>query len=236
MLYADKYENHFLNIETSRGRLAEFARYTATALDAPGTPAALAALAPALGAALTAFDGGLSNRTAGSGSTQSGTRTEDAVWRQVQALVQELDVTKVKPAYFGQPAELLAVYPDKLSGLTQAPKTKRLARFRAYVEALEARAKKLGADGGARARALLTQYGAATAGKQTAQKAVRDSIATLGPDAEALCAALWEVHTGALWAHRAAPAQAAAYFDYALLATPARKAKAAQAAKAAPAA
>lgn len=217
MPYDDKYENHFLNIEAGRDRFAEFARYTDTALRAPGTDARLAALAEEFGAALAVFDTGLTGRTAGRGTSQSGTRTENTVWTQVKALVNELDVTKVQPTYFTQAAELLAVYPDKLSGLTQAPKALRLARFTAYVEALEARRKALGADGGTRARALLADYTAATAVKQRGRKTVLDSTATLGPDAEALCAALWQVHTTALWVHRAEPRRAAAFFDYALL-------------------
>lgn len=43
-MHADKYLNHFLAIVAGRGRFATFARY---ALKRPGTPAELAALAPA---------------------------------------------------------------------------------------------------------------------------------------------------------------------------------------------
>lgn len=214
MRYADKYENHFLNIQVAPAKFAEFAGFTRTALQTAGLDAQLTALLPGLEAAHQAFLADVTSRTASSGSSQSGTNREDATWAQIKTLVTELDITKVQPAYYNQPAELLAIYPKKRSGLTQAAKQVRLPRLTAYVAALEARATKLGAEAGQKVRALLVAYTTATTAKQTARKAVTDTIATLGPLAETLCARLWDVHTTALWIYRQEPARAATFFDY----------------------
>lgn len=44
-------------------------------------------------------------------------------------------------------------------------------------------------------------------------------IGQLGPKAETLCQALWDVHCTALAAHSRQPMQAAAFFNYGLLPT-----------------
>jgi hypothetical protein len=177
----------------------------------------LAGLLPAFEADYTVFAGGVKDRTTGSGETQRGTSSTDSVWEQVQNLVTELHNTKVLPAYYDKPDELLALYPNQRSGLTQAPLALRAPRLTAYVEALEARAATLGADAGQRARTLLGQYEATYTTKQQADKDTADTIADLGLDAVAVCERLWEVHLAALWLYRTQTAKARAFFNYGLL-------------------
>ena len=217
MMYADKYQNHFLFIVAGRARFATFARYVLNGLRLPGTPAALQALVPAFEEALTKFEAGIVRRVAGGGTAQGSTATEEEQWALIKTFIHNTDVEVVKPAYHKSPADLLKIYPDKLSGLTQTKHDFRLSRLTAYTEALEARKGKITDAPGKAARALLDDYEEVADTKQGAEKAVADTIAALGPDAEALCRALWEVHTLALYTFRAAPAQAAAFFDYDLL-------------------
>jgi hypothetical protein len=216
-MYEDKYENFFLNITAGRARFAEFAGYTRTALLAPGLPPELAALAPPFEAALAAFVAGVAGRTASAGAAQGGTRAEDAVWADFRAFIKATDVTLIQPAFYQDPAALLAYYPDKVGGLTQAPKRLRLPRLMAYVQALQTYNKPIATKAGAPAAALLAQYQAATAGKDQAQSSVQDAIASLDPSRLALCAQLWEVHTTGLYVYRATPRRAAALFNYTLL-------------------
>lgn len=216
-MYEDKYENFFLNITAGRARFAEFAGYTRTALLAPGLPPELAALAKPVEAALAAFVAGVASRTAGAGAAQGGTRTEDAAWAALKAFVKSTDVTLIQPAFYQDPAALLAYYPDKPSGLTQAPKKLRLPRLMAYVQALQTYSKTIATKAGPQAAALLAQYQAATADKDQAQNSVQDAIASLDPSRQALCAQLWEVHTTGLYVYRATPRRAAALFNYTLL-------------------
>ena len=117
-MYEDKYENFFLNITAGRARFAEFAGYTRTALLAPGLPPELAALAKLVEAALAAFVAGVASRTTGAGAAQGGTRTEDAAWAAIKTFAEANDVTLIQPAFYQDPAALLAYYPDKPSGLS----------------------------------------------------------------------------------------------------------------------
>ncbi len=217
MMYAEKYLNHFLFIVAGRARFATFARYTLNGLRLPGTPKALQALADPFEAALAKFEAGIVQRVAGSGATQGSTASEGEQWTAIKDFIHTTDVEVVQPAYHASALDLLAIYPDKLSGLTQTKHGFRLSRFTAYTEALEARTGKITKDPGKAARVLLEAYKTVANTKQGAEKAVTDTIATLGPDANALCAALWEVHTLALYTFRATPALAAAFFDYDLL-------------------
>ena len=217
MMYADKYVNHFLFIVAGRGRFATFARFTLNALKRPGTDKALAALVPAFEAQLTKFEGGVTQRVAGAGTTQGNTATEDEQWKAIQAFIHNLDVETVQPAYHKSAADLKGIYPDKLSGLTQAKLALRLSRFTAYTLALEARYKKIKADPGQAARLLLNDYAEVADLKQGDEKDVSDTITALGADAAALCAGLWSVHTLALYTFQADPGQAANFFDYNLL-------------------
>lgn len=216
-MHEDKYENFFLNMTAGRSRFAEFAGYTRTALLAPGLPPELGALAQPFEAALATFVAGVASRTSGAGAAQGGTRTEDAVWADIKAFVKATDITLIQPAFYHDPAALLAYYPDKVSGLTLAAKKLRLPRLMAYVQAVQTYNKAIAGKAGAQAAALLTQYQAATAEKDKAQSSVQDAIASLDPSWQALCAQLWEVHTTGLYVYRATPRRAAALFNYTLL-------------------
>ena len=217
MMYAEKYLNHFLFIVAGRARFATFARYVLNALRLPGTPDVLQNLIPVFEAALVKFEAGIVKRVAGGGAAQGSTATEGEQWDLIKAFIHTTDVEVVQPAYHASAPDLLTIYPDKLGGLTQSKHDFRLSRFTAYAEALEARAGKITKGPGNAARLLLEAYKKVADTKQGTEKAVTDTIATLGPDAKALCAVLWEVHTLALYTFRATPALAAAFFDYDLL-------------------
>jgi hypothetical protein len=217
MLYADKYDNHFLHIVSGRARFATFARFTLNGLLLPGTPAALLARALEFETSLTRFANGVVKRTAGAGSAKGGTATEVSVWTQIKAFIHTTDIEKVQPSYHASPADQAAIYPDKLGGLTQAKKDLRLSRFEAYAQALLVRADTLTNAPAQTAQALLSAYRTAADATQSSQKAVDDTIAGLGLDAVALCEQLWEVHTLALYTFRATPDLAASFFDYDLL-------------------
>lgn len=73
MIYADKYDNHFLNIECGRKRFTDFATYTLNALEVPGMPALLAALAAPLRTVLASFSDKVVARVGTDGSTQDKT-------------------------------------------------------------------------------------------------------------------------------------------------------------------
>ncbi|GAB3832604.1 hypothetical protein [Hymenobacter jeollabukensis] len=178
------------------------------------TPKLLRDERAALQAALDRFRGGLSGRASGSGQRQSGTQTEDQAFAALKAQVQATDQKLLGPRFYDHPAEKARFYPDKLSGLTQAPKAKRLTRFTAYVKQLEGHDEAAIQAAGQQTRALLAAYTAATAAKNQGAKAVKDTISALGPDALALADALWSVHCTALYVHRQEPAKAPTYFDY----------------------
>ncbi|RYU81591.1 nitrogenase component 1 family protein [Hymenobacter persicinus] len=225
-MYDERYDNHFRRLQASRDALAAFADFTLEAL----RPAAVAKLLrderPALQAALEAFRSRLSGRTAGGGQRQSGTQTEDEAFESLKKQVQATDKKLLQPRFYDYPAEKALFYPDKLSGLTQASKVKRLIRFTAYVEQLEKHEETAIQAAGAQTRALLTAYTGATATKNQGRKAIKDTILALGPEALALADALWTVHCAALYVHRLHPATARTYFAYDRLPTrnPKRKA------------
>jgi hypothetical protein len=216
-MYDERYDNHFRRIQASRDTFAAFADYTLEALK----PAAVAKLLrderPALLAALDKFRQGLSGRTTGSGQRQSGTQTEDQAFAALKKQVQVTDKRLLQPRFLDHPSEKALFYPDKLGGLTQAPKNKRLTRYTAYVKQLEEHAEAAIQAVGSQTRALLTAYAAATAVKDQGTKTVKDTIAGLGPDALALADALWSIHCAALYVHRQEPRQATTYFSYGML-------------------
>ncbi|MBG8556453.1 hypothetical protein [Hymenobacter guriensis] len=212
-MYEERYDNHFRRLQASRDAFAAFADYTAEALK-PAVAKLLRDERPALLSALTAFRQGLSGRTSGSGQRQSGTQTEDQAFAALKAQVQATDKKLLAPRFYDLPTERALFYPDKLSGLTQAPKSKRLTRYTAYVEQLETHTDAALKAAGQQTRALLAAYTAATAQKNQGAKTIRDTISALGPDAVALADALWNVHCAALYVHRLEPAKAPSYFDY----------------------
>lgn len=219
-MYDERYDNHFRRIQASRDAFATFADYTADSLKPAATPKPLRDERPALLAAIEAFRGGLQKRSSGSGLSQSGTQTEDEAFKALKAQVQATDKKLLGPRFYDHPAEKALFYPDKLRGLTQAPKSKRLTRYSAYVEQLEGHPEAAIQAAGAQTRALLTAYTAATATKNQGKKSVKDSISDLGPDAVALADALWSVHCTALYAHRQEPQKAPIYFAYDQLPNP----------------
>ncbi|WP_210513672.1 hypothetical protein [Hymenobacter terricola] len=219
MLFDDKYDNHFLHIDCGRAKFITFADYTLTAVSKPDAPAALAALAPALALVLAAFGGHVVARTGGGGTAQTATATEDGQWTAIKAFITETDVKAVRPAYFGNDEGLLTIYPAKLGGLTQASKATRLTKFEAYVQALEGAAALLTAAPGQAARLLLKDYRAVASTKAGTKSGVTALIGKLGPEAEAVCWALWDVHCAGLAVYARSPRLAAALFDYALLPT-----------------
>lgn len=217
MMYADKYLNHFLFIVAGRARFAAFARYVLNAIRRPGTPEVLLELADAFEVILVKFEKGLVQRVAGAGATQGNTATEEEQWTLIKAFINKNQIEVVNPAYHESAKDMLAIYPDKLGGLTQSKHDFRLSRFTAYTEALEARAERISEAPGVAARLLLLDYKEVYDIKQSDEKGVTDTIATLGPDAKALCWALWGIHTTALNFYKDTPELAAAFFDYDIL-------------------
>lgn len=219
-MYDERYDNHFRRLQASRDTLATFADFTLDALLPAGVARLLRDERPALQAALDTFRKGLSGRTTGDGQRQSGTQTENEAFILLKELVRATNQKLLQPRFVDYPAEEALFYPDKLGGLTQAPKTKRLTRFTAYVEQLEGHSEANLQAAGAQTKALLTAYTAATTVKNKGSKAVKDTISALGPDALTLADALWDVHCAALYVHRREPAKAPTYFNYALLPNP----------------
>ncbi|MCB2379949.1 hypothetical protein LGH70_20300 [Hymenobacter sp. BT635] len=213
-MYNERYDNHFRRLTASRDTLASFADFTLEALRLAAVPKLLRDERPALEAALDKYRQGLSGRTSGSGQRQSGTQTEDQAFKSFKKLVQATDKKLLQPRFYDHPTEKALFYPDKLSGLTEAPKTKRFTRFTAYVQQLEAHPDAGLQAAGAQAKALLIAYSAATAAKNQGSKIVKDTISALGPDAQSLADALWDVHCTALYVHRREPAKAPTYFAY----------------------
>lgn len=213
----DKYENFFLNLKTTPEGLAQFGDFTATAVAAPGIAALITEHGPALQAAVAALREDIVTRRSQGGSSQAGTSTEQAAFAAFKEFITATDKKVLTPYLYDHPAERPAYYPDNLSGLTQAPVKPRLTRLTAYTQALEASPDKTVKAQAAPARALLTAYTAASTSKTKARTDLQGAIGELGPAALAVAAALWDVHTAALYAHRRAPQQARQYFDYASL-------------------
>ena len=217
MRYAEKYENHFLNITAGRARFGEFATYTLNALAAPGLPKVVTDQRTPLRTVLDVFMNFVADRTGSGGGTQTQTATEDQQWELMKKFIKQTDVKLIQPAYYDDPAALKTFYPNKLGELTQANKNVRIPRFTAYVKALEAAEEKIGPEAGQEARELLTTYQTIANTKDTAESTVADLIKELGPAANDLCWALWDVHCAALHAYSRNPGRAAALFDYSLL-------------------
>jgi len=221
-MYEERYDNHFLNIRASRDVVADFARFTVEAVQAPGTDALLTALLPALQTAAAAFGADLSGRVTSKGQSQTGTQTEEKAATAFTELVQATNKKLLQPRFYDKPTEQVTFYPDKLSGLTQAPKNARLTRYTAYTKALERHEDAAIQAAGAQARLLLNAYITAAATKNKSTKALQDTITSLTPGFEALAGALWAIHCAALYVHRQEPARARTYFAYDKL--PSRKA------------
>ena len=219
MLYADKYDNHFLHIDCGRARFADFSRFTLNAVQQAAAPPALAALAADFAKTLQAFSDDVVTRTTSGGTAQDNTAAEDTQWTAIKAFIGRTDTVSVQPAFVDDAKGLKAIYPARLSGLTQASKGTRQAKFEAYVQALEAAAPTLTAAPGKAARKLFVAYQQLADTKDAGETDVSTLIQQLGPKAVALCESLWQVHCTALATYFATPHLAAAYFHYGLLPT-----------------
>jgi len=215
----DKYENFFRNLKVSREGLAKFGEFTATAVAAAGVDALIAGHGAGLKTAVAALRADMVLRQGQAGGSQAGTSAEQTAYDTFVAFVNATD-KKVLTAYLYDHAdERDLYYPDKLSALTQAPVKQRLTRLTAYTEALETAADAAVKAQGAPARALLGKYAKASTAKTKTRTGLLETIKELGPTAEAVVEALWDVDTAARYAHRRAPMQARRYFDFAGLPT-----------------
>ena len=213
----DKYENFFRNLKVSREGLAKFGEFTATAVAAAGVDALIAGHGAGLKTAVAALRADMVLRQGQAGGSQAGTSAEQTAYDTFVAFVNATD-KKVLTAYLYDHAdERDLYYPDKLSALTQAPVKQRLTRLTAYTEALETAADAAVKAQGAPARALLGKYAKASTAKTKTRTGLLETIKELGPTAEAVVEALWDVDTAARYAHRRAPKGARVYFDYASL-------------------
>ncbi|TGE21965.1 hypothetical protein E5K00_17055 [Hymenobacter aquaticus] len=213
-MYAERYDNHFLKLQASRDVLADFAKFTVEALQKPGLDKQLTSLQPELQAAYTAYSKGLSGRTSSGGQSQTGTQTEE---KAAEAFIQHVKVTDVKlirPYLVDHVGEESTFYPNKLSGLTQSPKSKRLTRYAAYTEMLTDHEQDSLRAAGAIAQQLLKAYVDATTAGNKSDKTLKDTILNLSPGYQAVAEVLWDVHCAALFVHRKAPKLARAYFAY----------------------
>ncbi|GAA4042937.1 hypothetical protein GCM10022409_31100 [Hymenobacter glaciei] len=213
----DKYENFFLHLKASRETLAKFAEFTATAVAAPGVEALIAGHGAALATAVAGLRTDLVTRRGQGGNAQTGTGAEQTAFEAFKTFIQATDVKVLRPYFFDHADEEKTYYPDKLSGLTQAPVKARATRLAAYVKALQASPDDAVKAQGPAAAALLKQYTKAATTKTKARTDLQETLADLGPGARAVAEALWDVHTAACYAHRRAPQQARRYFDYASL-------------------
>lgn len=229
MLYDDKYANHFFNIECGRARFGDFAGYTLTAIQAPDMPAALTALVPGLEEVLTDFRADVVTRIGADGITQENTETEDDVWDDIHEFLTETDVVVLRPAYFKNPKGLKKIYPNKFGALTESAKSTRLDNFEAYTQALEAAEAVITNVPGKAARKLLEKYRTVAETKDAGQSGVASIIQRLGPKAEAVCWALWDVHCAGLAAFSRQPKRVKSLFNYGLLPRKKRGAKKAKA-------
>jgi hypothetical protein len=213
-MYEDHYENFFLHIRASRDVLANFTKYTVEALEKPGIDKVLADLAPTLRAEYAKFSKGLSTHTNTSGQRQTGTRTEE---EEAEAFIKHVQATHAKlisPYLFDHDSERSTFYPKKLVGLTQCPKPKRIDRYTAYTEVLEAHGLETIRAAGATARGLLDAYEKAGVTRNKSAKALSETVIGLGTGHQSLAALLWQVHCAALHVHYKEPKLARTYFAY----------------------
>jgi hypothetical protein len=225
MLFDDKYDNHFLNIVCGRARFIKFGDYTLTAIQAADMPAGVMALTPGLKAALADFRADVVTRIGADGTTQANTETEDDQWDDIHEFLTRTDVKILRPAYFDDAKGLKEIYPQKLGGLTESTKPNRLPNFEAYTLALEAAEDIITDAPGKAARKLLEKYRDVAETKDAGESGVASIIQLLGPKAEAVCWALWDVHCAGLHAFSRQPKRVKALFDYGQLPRKKRGAK-----------
>lgn len=215
-MYEAPYENHFLNMRAARPVFLAFARYTHAALLKTDN-AALRALAPPFGAQLTALEQSTTERGGQAGSAQSQARSAGEVTASILEWLRDTHDVQLKPKYRKQPAVLLDLLPQGLTGLTEATAAELPTRLDVLLGKLEGRGAELPADVAPQGRSLLRELLAARQQQATTKKAVTDTIGDLGLGWREVCASLWQVHCTALAQFHAAPHHARAFFDYAAL-------------------
>ncbi|GAB2946192.1 hypothetical protein GCM10027048_09110 [Hymenobacter coalescens] len=215
-MYEAPYENHFLNLRLARPVFLAFARYTHAALLQTDN-AALAALAAPFGTQLTALESSLTARGAHDGTHQRQARGASEVTASIHEWLRDTHDVHLKPRYRKQPAVLLDLLPQGLTGLTGATAAELPPRLDVLLGKLEGLGPALPADVAAQGRTLLRELLAARQQQAATKKAVADTIGELGTDWRTACASLWQVHCTALAQFHAAPHLARAFFDYAAL-------------------
>ena len=214
--YHDLYANHFANIRCSRSTFLGFLNYTVAAT-AASPNAALKALSAGLQAGATALGGTVVARESQDGTSQTLTRSKKDVLRAIRVFVQDTNAVTLVPAYRQQPDKLKELLPQGLMHLTDANATDLSVRFEAFAYALGAHQAELGTTVGKAAAALLTELRAATSAKDAGLKVAKETIGSIGGQWAQACQLLWQVHCTALGAFWEKPAEAEAYFNYALL-------------------
>lgn len=226
---ADKYENFMPTVLANRTAGAKFADFTVAAVTAPGVDAFIGQHAAALVTARDVFRRELTDRLQASGTSQSGTRTEEEAFADFKTFIQNTDADMLHAWLRRHPDLEATFYPEGLSALSQAPKKHRLTRLTAYTQVLEKYNDDLpnippppGAPAGEQpkrpgpaARALLTAYVNATTKKTGSRTTLRDEREDVTPAGLILAECLWDVHCAALYHHRRRPTEARKYFDYA---------------------
>ena len=214
--YHDLYTNHFANIRCSRATFLAFLNYSVTAsTDSP--VAAVKALSAGLQSAATALGGSVVAREGQHSTGQTLTRSKKDVLRAMRVFVQDTNAVLLVPTYRATPDKIKELLPQGLMYLTDANATDLPVRFEAFAQALTAHKADLGPGPGKAAADLLAELATATAAKDAGQKVAKETIGSLGGQWAQATTLLWQLHCtalGALWEH---PAQAEAYFNYALL-------------------
>ena len=226
----DKYENFLAALLVGREARAKFGDFTAVAVAAPGVDPLISGHGLGLKTALAAYRQEIVDRGGAAGTSQAGTVTEQEAFDHFKVFAQTLDAKVLQAYFFDHAADQERIYPQGLSGITQAIKKNRFSRLTIYTEALEATpalpvlpvppgspAGTTPKTPGQNARALLTAYTTATTVKVTGRTVLKDAIADLTPAGIALGEALWDVHCAALYVHRRTPMEARKYFDFAHL-------------------
>ncbi|RTQ47575.1 hypothetical protein EJV47_19360 [Hymenobacter gummosus] len=212
-MYEAPYKNHFLHIRASRATFLSFARYTHGALLKTDN-AALKAQAAAFGKLLAALGEDVTERGSQGGTALARTRGTKEVTASIREWARETHDVTLKPKFRKRPAELKALLPLGLSGITKADAAELPIRLEVLLRELESRQAEIGAADATAGRALLTELQAARQQQDSGQKEAADTIGDLGESWVDLCGGLWLVHCTALAQFHDAPHHARAFFNY----------------------
>jgi hypothetical protein len=212
-MYEAPYENHFLNIRASRPAFLSFAGYTHAALLKTDNDA-LKVLAAGFGKLLTDLDADVTERGSQGGTGLARTRGANEVTASIREWARETHDVTLKPKYRKRPADLKAVLPLGLRGITKASVADLPVRLEVLLRELENRQDELGTTDATKGRALLTELRTARQQQADNKKDATDTIGDLGGSWIDLCGGLWRVHCTALGQYHEAPHHARAFFDY----------------------